>query len=176
MSKIIWFTGLSGAGKSTISNFLFDILMKKKYKVLKVDGDNFRKKAKNTKNFSLKDITKNNFQIISYLKKKCNKYDFTLVSVISPLKKTRNYAKNIFQKNYFEVNVYCSLKTLVKRDTKGLYKKAIEKKINNLIGFNSRINYQKSNYKIIKVNTDKLSIQKSALKVLKIIRNETKIL
>lgn len=176
LSKIIWFTGLSGAGKSTISNFLFDILKKKKYKVLKVDGDNFRKKAKNTKNFSLKDITKNNFQIISYLKKKCNKYDFTLVSVISPLKKTRNYAKNIFQKNYFEVNVYCSLKTLVKRDTKGLYKKAIEKKINNLIGFNSRINYQKSNYKIIKVNTDKLSIQKSALKVLKIIRNETKIL
>lgn len=172
LSKIIWFTGLSGVGKSTISNFLFKILKKKKYKVLKVDGDNFRKKTKNTNNFTVKNITKNNFQITTYLKKKSGKYDFILVSVISPLKKTRDYAKNVFQKNYFEVNVHCSLKTLIKRDTKGLYKKAIKKEINNLIGFNSRIKYQKSNYKVIRVNTDKLSIRKSAQKVFKIIKNE----
>ena len=50
--KIIWFTGLSGVGKTTISNNLFRLLKKKKYKVLKLDGDQFRKKLKNTKNFS----------------------------------------------------------------------------------------------------------------------------
>ena len=128
LSKIIWFTGLSGAGKSTISNYLFKILKKKKFKVLKVDGDIFRKKSKNKNKFTFKNIIKNNLKIIGYLRKKHNKYDFILVSVISPLKKTRFLAKNIFKKNYFEVNVHCSFRTLIKRDTKGLYKKAIEKK------------------------------------------------
>ena len=96
------------------------------------------------------------------------------MSVISPLKKTRYLAKNIFKKNYFEVNVYCNLNTLIKRDTKGLYKKALEKKINDLIGFRSKIKYQKSSYSVIKVNTDKLSIFKSAQKILKIVKNENK--
>ncbi len=138
--------------------------------MLKVDGDIFRKKSRNKKKFTVKNIIKNNLKIIDYLEKKITKYDFILVSVISPIKKTRNLAKNIFKKNYFEVNVHCSFKTLVKRDTKGLYKKAIEKKIDNLIGFRSKIKYQKSNYKVIKINTDKLSIYKSAQKIFNLIK------
>tara|TARA_B100000989_G_C19529846_1_gene468980 strand:- start:701 stop:1240 length:540 start_codon:yes stop_codon:yes gene_type:complete len=174
IAKIIWLTGLSGSGKSTISNYLTKILKKKKFKVLKVDGDIFRKNSKNKNKFTVENITINNLKIIDYLKKKLNKYDFLLVSVISPLKKTRYLAKNIFKKNYFEVNVYCNLNTLIKRDTKGLYKKALEKKINDLIGFRSKIKYQKSSYSVIKVNTDKLSIFKSAQKILKIVKNENK--
>tara|TARA_B100000902_G_scaffold331874_1_gene329515 strand:- start:18550 stop:19080 length:531 start_codon:yes stop_codon:yes gene_type:complete len=170
ITKIIWLTGLSGSGKSTISNYLSKLLKKKNFKVLKVDGDIFRKKSRNKKKFTVKNIIKNNLKIIDYLEKKITKYDFILVSVISPIKKTRNLAKNIFKKNYFEVNVHCSFKTLVKRDTKGLYKKAIEKKIDNLIGFRSKIKYQKSNYKVIKINTDKLSIYKSAQKIFNLIK------
>ena len=174
IAKIIWLTGLSGTGKSTISNYLFKLLKKKKIKVLKVDGDIFRKNSGNNNKFTIQNITKNNLRIINYVKKKISKYDFIIVSVISPLKKTRNYARKIFKINYFEVNVHCSFKTLIRRDTKGLYKKALEKKIDNLIGFRSKIKYQKSNYRVIKINTDKLSIYKSGLKIFNIISDEKK--
>ncbi len=54
LKKVVWFTGLSGVGKSTISNELFKKLRKRKYKVLKIDGDVFRKKKKYKKNFTKK--------------------------------------------------------------------------------------------------------------------------
>ena len=75
------------------------------------------------------------------------------------------------KKKYFEINVFCKIKTLIKRDTKGLYKKAIEKKISNLIGFRSKIMYQKSTYDVTKINTDKLTIKKAASIILKKINN-----
>ena len=82
------------------------------------------------------------------------------MSVISPLLKTRLEAKKKFGKNYFEVYVKCSIKTLIKRDTKGLYKLAIQKKIKNLIGYNSKIVYEKSKYKKIIIDTEKNNIKK----------------
>ena len=61
----------------------------------------------------------------------------------------------------------CNLKTLKLRDTKGLYKKADLNIINNLIGYKSKLKYEKSNYKKITINTDKLNISNSTKKILK---------
>ncbi len=169
-AKILWFTGLSGAGKSTLSNYLYKDL-KKKYKIVSIDGDKFRKKTKIKNNFTVKNIIKNNLTIINYIKKIQKKYDYILVAVIAPLVKTRAYAKKIFSNHYYEIFTYCSLKTLKKRDTKNLYKKAQKKIINNLIGFNSSIKYQKSKYYVIKVNTDKNNLKQS----IKIIRDKVEI-
>ena len=80
---------------------------------------------------------------------------------------TRQFAKFFFKDNYFEIYVYCSLKILKKRDTKGLYAKADQKKIKNLIGYKSKISYERSNYKVISINTDKMSLIKSRDKILK---------
>ena len=162
LSKVIWLTGLSGSGKSTISNQLYKILKNKGFKVLQLDGDTFRKRKKTTKKFSKNNIINNNKMIIKEVKNKIAGYNFVIVSVISPLRETRIYAKKTFKKNYFEVNTFCNQQTLIKRDTKGLYKLALKKKINNLIGFNSKIKYQKSKYKIIKIDTNKLSVNRSA--------------
>jgi len=79
MSKIIWFTGLSGAGKTTLAKILNKKLIKLNYKVQTIDGDNFRKKNRNSNNFSKKNIIENNLSIINYLKKTQKKYDFILV-------------------------------------------------------------------------------------------------
>ncbi len=165
-SKIIWLTGLSGSGKTTLSNYISKILQKKKFKIKKIDGDIFRKKNK-TKKFSKKSIIKNNLSIINYIGKIKIKYDYIFVSVISPLKKTRIYAFKKFKKNYFEVYVKCNLNELARRDTKKLYMKAKKNIIKDLIGFNSKINYEKTAYKKIVVNTAKEKIEESANKIIK---------
>ena len=86
---------------------------KKNYKCLLVDGDIFRKKT-NQKSFLKKDIIKNNLSIISFCKKNRTKQDFIIVSVISPLKKTRFFAQKLFKNNYYEIKTYSSLKVLEK--------------------------------------------------------------
>ena len=161
MTKILWFTGLSGAGKSTLSKILYNKLLKLNFKVKIIDGDTFRLKNKNKNNFSKNNIIRNNLSIINHVKKIEKKYDFILVSVISPLLITRNIARNKFGKNYFEIYVKCKIKTLEKRDTKNLYARAKKNIINNLIGYNSNITYEVSGYKKITINTDKLSKFKS---------------
>ena len=165
-SKIIWFTGLSGSGKTTLSNYISKYLKKKKFKVKKIDGDIFRKKNK-FNSFNRSNILKNNMSIIDYIDKIKLNYDYLIVSVISPLKKTRLFARKKFGRNYFEVYTKCSLKELMKRDTKKLYIKAKMNIIKNLIGFNSKIKYERTNFKKIIVNTATETIKVSANKILK---------
>ena len=168
MAKIIWLTGLSGVGKTTLSRKINNFLKYNK-KCLIIDGDTFRKKNKQF-SFSKKNITKNNLQIINFCKKKFNKYDYIIVSVIAPLKKTRKYAYKIFKQNYFEIYLFASVKTLEKRDTKGLY--ALSKKglINNLIGYRSKINYEKSEHKHLRINTNILSLKDSLTRILSYVK------
>ena len=167
MTKILWFTGLSGAGKSTLSKILSIKLSKLSFKVKIIDGDIFRTKNKNKNNFSKNNILKNNLLIIDYIKKIQKKYDFILVSVISPLLITRNLARTKFGLNYFEIFVKCKIKTLEKRDTKQLYARAKKNIIKNLIGYNSNIRYEVSKYKKIIIDTDKLTKFKSINLIMK---------
>ena len=172
MTKIIWFTGLSGAGKSTLSKILGNKLSKLSFKVKIIDGDIFRTKNKNKNNFSKTNIIKNNLSIINYIKKIQKKYDFILVSVISPLLITRNIARTKFGVNYFEIYVKCKIKTLEKRDTKQLYARAKKNIIKNLIGYNSNIKYEVSKYKKIIIDTDKLTKFKSINTIIKRVFNK----
>ena len=165
-TKIIWFTGLSGSGKTTLSNQLYNFLKKKNssIKIKVLDGDKFRKKIKKIL-FQKKNIIKNNLEIIDHISSIIKKYDLSLVSVISPLLKTRKIAKKRFKENYYEINIKCPVKVLILRDTKNLYKLALAKKLKNLIGFNSYIKYEKSDYKVLTVNTNILSKKKSLRKI-----------
>ena len=165
-SKIVWFTGLSGSGKTTLSIYISKKLKKKKFKVKLVDGDIFRKKNKTNK-FTKNEIVKNNLQIIRYVDGLRRRYDYILVSVISPFEKTRKYAHKKLKNSYFEVHTKCNLKELIKRDPKKLYDKAKKNLIKNLIGFNSKIKYETSKHKKIVVNTSKKSIMQCSNKILK---------
>jgi len=167
-SKIFWFTGLSGSGKTTLSRLLKIYLKKRKKKVLLIDGDSFRKKIKSKNSFSKRNIIQNNLKIINFVKSKKRSYDYVIVSVISPFLKTRQIARKFFKNLYFEIHVFCKVSTLRKRDTKGLYKKADKRILKNLIGYKSKIKYEKSKYKNISIDTDKLNKQKSIKKILKL--------
>ena len=164
-AKILWFTGLSGSGKSTLANLLFKHLLKnnRKLKLKIIDGDNFRKKNRNNKNFSRNAIFINNLSIIKHVNSIKSKYDFVLVSVISPLAKTRTIAKKKFRKNYFEIYVKCKISSLKKRDPKGLYKN----KNTKMIGVNSDIKYEKSSYKKIILDKDKKTKKELIKKIFK---------
>ena len=166
-SNILCFTWLSGGGKTTLANQTYKNLNKYNFKLLKIDGDIFRKKTKNKNNFTKKNIIFNNNRIILYVKRLEKKFDFIIISVISPLLVTRKKARKIFKHRYIEIYTKCGLKELIKRDTKGLYKKARNKLVNNLIGFNSKIKYEKSNYKKIIVDTKKYNISKCTNLILK---------
>ena len=174
-ARIVWLTGLSGSGKSSISISLAKSLSKK-FKVYRVDGDDFRKKNKISGRFTKQSIIKNNLNILEFLKKIEKKYDFVIVSVISPILKTRNLCRIFFGERYFEIYVHCKISTLKKRDTKGLYKLADQNRLKNLIGYKSKIKYEKSKYKKISINTDISSLAVARKIILnKIIqKNETK--
>ena len=169
MAYVIWLTGLSGVGKSTLAYKLKNSLSKKNYKIKILDGDDFRKSKNYKKKFDKISIEKNNNLIIKKLKKIYFDYDFIFVSVISPLKITRFKAKQTFKNNYIEIYLNCTKKVLEMRDPKGLYEKAKKGEIKNLIGYNSKIKYQRSEYPIIKLNTHKQSVNASVKLLLKYI-------
>lgn len=167
--KIIWLTGLSGTGKTTLGKLLNSYL-KKKYHSLHIDGDIFRKKNKTKFKLSRKNIIKNNIAIINLCKKINKKYDYIIVSAISPLRYTRNLAKRTFDGMYLEFLIKASIKDLIKRDTKSLYKRAKEENF-QVLGYNSKIKYEFSKHKKTVINTSllnkDLSLRKMKKKILK---------
>lgn len=171
---IIWFTGLSGSGKTTLSNHLEEILEKDGYSVFQVDGDAFRKKKKAQNTFSRKEILENNRNIISYCWTIREKYDFIIVSVISPLLKIRKEARKLFKKDYLEIFLHCPVKELLKRDPKKLYARALKGEIKNLIGFSDQNPYETPENPELIIDTSKSNIKESLKKIIKLIKKKNK--
>ena len=167
---VIWFLGMSGAGKSTIACELEQRLKKLNYSVKWINGDIFRKTTSTPGSFTKKEILNNNYRIIQHCKELIDKSDFLIVSVISPYEQTRSFARESFGCRYFEVFVECPIDELVKRDTKGLYKKALNGQIDNLIGFSEKSVYQRPRNPDIVINTLELSVDESVETLLKELR------
>ncbi|QCI18385.1 adenylyl-sulfate kinase [Buchnera aphidicola (Aphis nasturtii)] len=137
-SKVIWFTGLSGSGKSTISNILEKILFKNNIYTYVLDGDNVRSGLCSDLTFCSIDRNENIRRISEVAKLMLDANIMVLVSVISPYKKQRLMASNILGKdNFLEVFVDTPLNICEKRDPKGLYKKSRSNEILNFTGINS---------------------------------------
>ncbi len=139
---IIWLTGLSGSGKTTISSLLMDKIKSDGYSIEWYDGDRVRKELKRESDFSKDGILKNSFELINKINTTKGKTDFILISLITPFNEVRKYAREIFGKEYFEVYIKCDENTLIERDTKGLYKKAFNGELDNLIGFGEKLPYE----------------------------------
>ncbi len=134
--KILWFTGMSGAGKSYYSSYIAKNYSN--YKINILDGDIIRDKYEIPVGFTYKDICRNNLIIKDIVKDVYQNYDLTIISVISPYEDIRNQIKNEFKDDISFIYMYADIESLKERDTKDLYRKADNKEILNLIGYSNK--------------------------------------
>ena len=137
-SFVIWFIGLSGSGKSTISNNLEILLNKNNVNTFILDGDSVRNGLNKDLSFSDEDRSENIRRVSEVSKILMNAGSVVLSSFITPFNKDRELAKKIIgEKNYIEVFVNTSLETCIDRDPKGLYAKSKSGIIKNMTGIGS---------------------------------------
>jgi adenylylsulfate kinase len=166
--KVLWFTGLSGAGKSTIAKALSEALIKSGYKVSILDGDALRKSISHDLGFSDDDRIEQMRRVIALSKAQLDEGVFVITALISPFKKMRDLARQtIGQNHYIEVYVNTPLDVCEERDTKGLYKKARLGLINQMTGIDSV--YEVPIHPEITIDTSKETINQSLLKILAVI-------
>ncbi len=133
MSFVIWITGPSGAGKTTLANALCKKLEEMGYPVEVLDGDGIRSKLYPDLGFSKEEREMHNRVVVHIAETLSKNGIITIVSVISPYKSLREYARKEIKK-FMEVYLRCPLEVRIKRDPKGLYKKALKGEIKELTG------------------------------------------
>jgi len=174
-NKVLWFTGLSGSGKTTIANSLSEILIKQNYKVKILDGDEIRESIHSDLGFSPEDIAVNNQKVAFLCKEMIGTYDFIIVPIISPFSRSRKIAREIIGLHFFEIYIKSSLDYVISRDVKGLYKKALNGEIDNFIGIDPTVPYEIPTNPDIIIDTKTEKISESVLKLLKFIKIESEL-
>ena len=135
--KVLWFTGLSGSGKSTLANAVDDVLNSKKYNTYILDGDNIRMGLNKDLGFSPEDRKENIRRISETAKLFADSGKIVLTAFISPYLDDRDKAKALIGNDFVEIFVDTSIEECIKRDPKGLYKKAISGEIKNFTGISA---------------------------------------
>jgi adenylylsulfate kinase len=167
-SKVIWLTGLSGAGKTTIGKNLEKELYRRGFLTQILDGDNIRSGINNNLKFTVEDRNENIRRIAEVSKLFLNCGIITLNSFVSPTEEIRQIAIDIIGKeDFIEIYVNAPLEVCEARDVKGLYKKAREGKIKNFTGIDAP--FETPLHPDMEIRTDVLSIQDSVNKVLEYI-------
>lgn len=137
-AKVLWFTGLSGSGKSTIAEHLERKLHNAGYFAQVLDGDNIRSGINSNLGFSIEDRRENIRRISEIAKLYLNSGVITICSFISPTRAIRAQAAEIIgADDFLEIFVNTPLELCEKRDVKGLYKKARAGEIKGFTGIDS---------------------------------------
>ena len=134
--RVIWLTGLPGAGKTTIANRLEAHMVQNENVIEVLDGDQLRKELSADLGFSEDDRNEHNRRVVFLAKLLVRNGIDVIVSLVSPYRENRKIARQEF--DYFtEVYVKCSLAECMRRDPKGLYAKALAGEIDDVTGLGS---------------------------------------
>ena len=164
-SAILWFTGLSGSGKSTIADAVEERLHNSSVRTYILDGDNVRHGLNGDLGFSDADRQENIRRIGETSKLFIDAGVMVLTSFISPFVEDRNFVRSIVDSHEFiEVHVQCPLDVCEQRDVKGLYKKARNGEIKFFTGIDSP--YEEPESAEITIDTAALSIEQAANKII----------
>lgn len=164
-SKLLWFTGISGSGKSTIANELEKELYSRGIRTYILDGDNIRHGLNNDLGFSDADRVENIRRVGEVSKLMLDAGIFVISSFISPFSSDREMVRTLVgREDFIEIFIDTPLEVAESRDPKGLYKKARSGEIPNFTGISSP--YEKPESPDVIIDTSKLSPHKSAVKIL----------
>jgi adenylylsulfate kinase len=163
---IVWMTGLSAAGKSTIAVELEKLLLERHKHAYRLDGDNIRMGLNKNLGFSAEDRAENIRRIGEVAKLFADSGVIAITSFISPYRKDRDLVRSTSKAgDFIEVYVQVSLEGAEKRDTKGLYKKARAGQIKGFTGIDDP--YEAPEKPEILIETEKTSARDAALTILK---------
>ena len=161
---VVWFTGLSGAGKSTIAHSVEERLFQTGCLSYVFDGDNVRHGLCSDLGFSAEDRTEN----IRRIAEMCNLFVdasvIALTAFISPLHNDREMVRKLMGKDFIEVYCRCPIEVCETRDVKGLYKKARAGEIKDFTGISAP--YEAPENPDLVIDTDKISLDKSVEQVM----------
>ena len=167
-SVMIWFTGLSGSGKSTIAIALERELQKRGLLCRILDGDNIRSGINNNLGFSAEDRIENIRRIAEIGKLFVDTGIITIAAFISPNNDIREMAANIIGKeDFMEIYVSTPIEECERRDVKGLYAKARKGEIKNFTGISAP--FEAPQHPALSLDTSKLSVEESVNKLLELI-------
>ena len=173
-SKVLWFTGLSGSGKSTIAQHLERKLYNEGYFAQVLDGDNIRTGINNNLGFSMEDRVENIRRIAEVAKLYLHSGIITLNSFISPTQQIREEVRSIVgADDFLEIYINAPLEVCEARDVKGLYEKARKGEIKNFTGIDSP--YEAPENPFLEIRTDRLTLEESVDAIFKGISGIVKI-
>jgi adenylylsulfate kinase len=165
-APVIWLTGIPGSGKTTIAKALYPKLKELGFKAEILDGDTVRKELSPELGFTKQDREIHARRVVYLCKLLSRNGVISIVSLISPYREFRRYARgetNI-DDNFYEVYVKCSLETCMKRDPKGLYKKALSGEIKDLTGLQDP--YEEPENPEVVVNTEVQTLEENVKVIL----------
>ena len=168
---LIWLSGISGSGKSTIANELEKKLYENNFLSYLLDGDNIRIGLNKDLGFTDDDRKENIRRISEVSRLMLDAGLIVITAFISPFKEERQLAKSlVLEENYFLVHVDCSVEKCEERDVKGLYKKARAGEIKNFTGIDSP--YEVPENPNLIVNTEKENVDESVEKIFNAIKDK----
>ena len=170
-SIILWFTGLSGSGKSTIAHAVEEQLFKQGFRTFVLDGDNVRHGLSSNLGFSEEDRKENIRRVGETAKLMLEAGIITLTAFISPYRQDRERVKIMMSPGDF-IEIYCeaTLETCERRDVKGYYKKARAGIIKNYTGIDSP--YEIPDNPELTLNTDNQTLEESVQAVLALLKQK----
>lgn len=166
---LLWFTGLSGSGKSTIADALNRELYKRKYLTYMLDGDNLRHGLNSDLGFSNEDRVENIRRVRELSRLFVDAGIVTITTFISPFKEDRQKVRELVKSRFVEIFIDCDIEVCEKRDPKGLYKKAREGKIKDFTGIDSA--YEKPENPEVTILSHKESIAESVENIIKFLEH-----
>ena len=170
LGVVLWFTGLSGAGKTTIGNLLDQMLLENKNHSYVLDGDIARSGLTSDLEFDKRSREENLRRMRFVAQMFCDAGLITIVTLISPFKEDRLKARMLLKDRFLEIYVKASMRTLEHRDPKGLYKLALDGKIPNFTGISSP--YDEPENPDLELDTENSSANSCASEVFELLRDK----
>ena len=166
---LLWFTGLSGSGKSTIANCVEEELYKYKIHTYTLDGDNIRKGLNCDLSFSPEDRAENIRRIAETAHLMMDAGLVVLAAFVSPYQRDRDNIRNIVgHNNMVEIYINTSIEECKRRDVKGLYTKARKGEIKNMTGISAP--YESPLYPDIQINTEEVTVVEATKQIINFIK------